>query len=117
MNLTPDSLFRALGDATRLRALVLLEHNGELCVCELTHALAFSQPKVSRHLAILRDAGIVSDRRAGHWVYYRLHPALPEWARRVIATTAGGVAREAPFAQDQSVLAAMPNRPGASCCA
>lgn len=117
MTLTPDSLFRALGDPTRLRALLLLEHNGELCVCELTHALAISQPKVSRHLAILRDAGIVADRRLGHWVYYRQHPALPDWARRVITATADGVAHEAPFADDHAILAAMPNRPDASCCA
>jgi ArsR family transcriptional regulator len=117
MTLTPDSLFRALGDPTRLRALLLLEHCGELCVCELTHALAISQPKISRHLAILRDAGIVTDRRVGHWVYYRLHPALPDWGRRVIATTAGGVGHAAPFADDQAVLGAMPNRPDTSCCA
>lgn len=117
MTLAPDSLFRALSDPTRLRALVLLEHNGELCVCELTHALAISQPKISRHLAVLRDAAIVTDRRAGHWVYYRLQPALPDWARRVIATTAEGVAHEAPFVDDHALLTAMPNRPGASCCA
>jgi ArsR family transcriptional regulator len=64
-------LFKALGDETRLRIVALLSH-GELCVCHLEQALGLSQPKVSRHLATLRAAGIVEDRRAGSWVYYRL---------------------------------------------
>ena len=64
-------LFKALGDETRLRIVALLSH-GELCVCHLEEALRVSQPKVSRHLAILRAAGIVEDRRDGSWVYYRL---------------------------------------------
>lgn len=117
MNLTPDSLFRALADPTRLRSIVLMQREGELCVCELTHALDVIQPKISRHLAILREDGIVSDRRAGHWVYYRLHPELPDWAWSVIEATTAGVHDVAPYADDRAVLAAMPNRPGTRCCA
>ena len=64
-------LFRALADETRLRIVALLSH-GELCVCHLEEALRLSQPKVSRHLAALRSAGVVEDRRDGTWVYYRL---------------------------------------------
>jgi len=64
-------LFKALGDETRLRIVALLSH-GELCVCHLEEALRLSQPKVSRHLATLRAAGVVEDRRHGTWVYYRL---------------------------------------------
>jgi ArsR family transcriptional regulator, arsenate/arsenite/antimonite-responsive transcriptional repressor len=66
-------LFKALGDETRLRIVALLSH-GELCVCHLEEALGLSQPKVSRHLATLRAAGVVEDRRDGTWVYYRLLP-------------------------------------------
>lgn len=66
-------LFKALGDETRLRIVALLSH-GELCVCHLEEALRLSQPKVSRHLATLRAAGVVEDRRDGSWVYYRLLP-------------------------------------------
>jgi ArsR family transcriptional regulator len=66
-------LFKALGDETRLRIVALLSH-GELCVCHLEEALRLSQPKVSRHLATLRAAGVVEDRRDGTWVYYRLLP-------------------------------------------
>ena len=64
-------LFKALADETRLRIVALLAH-GELCVCHLEEGLGLSQPKVSRHLATLRDAGVVEDRRDGSWVYYRL---------------------------------------------
>jgi ArsR family transcriptional regulator len=111
------ALFRALSDETRLRCLTLLQREGELCVCELTHALAATQPKVSRHLAQLREAGIVADRRQGLWVYYRLHPELPNWAGEVLRATAEGVAEAAPYLEDRERLTRMPNRPGAACCA
>ena len=64
-------LFRSLGDETRLRIVALLVH-GELCVCHLERALELNQSTASRHLAILRAAGVVDCRRAGTWVYYRL---------------------------------------------
>jgi ArsR family transcriptional regulator len=117
MNIAPEQLFQALSDTTRLRSLFLLAQEGELCVCELTHALDVSQPKISRHLAMLRSAGIVSDRRQGQWIYYQLHPQLPDWAQAVINNTIDGARDQQPFVNDQAVLADMPNRPGASCCA
>lgn len=64
-------LFKALGDETRLRIVALLAH-GELCVCHLQAGLKTSQPNVSRHLAVLRAAGVVAARRDGSWMYYRL---------------------------------------------
>lgn len=117
MNLTSDAFFAALGHPLRVRALVLLQLEGELCVCEFTHAFRVSQPMVSRHLAQLRQAGVVADRREGLWVYYRLHDALPDWAREVLAATAKGVAGQAPYAEDRAALQRMPDRPGAMCCA
>jgi ArsR family transcriptional regulator len=76
-------LFKALGDETRLRIIALLSH-GELCVCHLQEALALSQPNISRHLAVLRAAGVVSDRREGIWVYYGLAPHQdPDCARQL----------------------------------
>jgi ArsR family transcriptional regulator, arsenate/arsenite/antimonite-responsive transcriptional repressor len=76
-------LFKALGDETRLRIVALLSH-GELCVCHLEQALGLSQPNVSRHLAVLRGAGVVDDRRDGNWVYYRLvEQADPDCARQL----------------------------------
>lgn len=95
---------------------MLLQQEGELCVCELTYALGVVQPKVSRHFAPLRQAGIVRDRRQGLWVYYSLHPDLPAWARAVLAESAAGVAQEMPFAEDRTALRKMPNRPEGRCC-
>ncbi len=66
-------LFKSLGDETRLRIVALLSH-GELCVCHFEEALGLSQPNVSRHLGILRAAGVVEHRREGSWVYYSLAP-------------------------------------------
>lgn len=66
------SVFKALSDETRLRILKLLE-NGELCVCHIVAAVDMSQSKISFHLKILRDAGLVKDRREGKWMHYRLN--------------------------------------------
>jgi ArsR family transcriptional regulator, arsenate/arsenite/antimonite-responsive transcriptional repressor len=117
MSISPDVLFRALSDETRWRSLLLMEAEGELCVCELTHALRVVQPKVSRHLAILRESGLVLDRREGLWVYYRIHPDLPRWAHEVIRAAVRGVDEQEPHASDRQALQTMPNRPGARCCA
>ena len=66
-----EQAFQALADGTRLRILGLLL-GGDVCVCNLHESLGMSQPKVSRHLAYLRRAGLVSARREGLWVHYRL---------------------------------------------
>ena len=65
-------LFRALGDETRLRLIEKLR-DGEQCVCDLTDELDASQPRLSFHLKTLKDAGLVTDRRQGRWVYYALN--------------------------------------------
>ncbi len=109
--------FQLLSDETRLRSLFLIKREGELCVCELVHALGLIQPKISRHLATLRDAGAVLDRRQGQWIYYRLNPDLPAWATDVIDTMAAEAAVRSPFRDDLTLLAEMPNRPNAACCA
>lgn len=72
-------ILKALADETRLALSLLIHQEGELCVCELTHALALSQPKVSRHLAILKNAKLLQDKREGQWIYYRLHDQVPKW--------------------------------------
>ena len=84
----PLSLFKCLADATRLKTLLLIQTQGELCVCELTAALDTSQPKVSRHLAQLRECGLLSTRRDGQWVYYRISEELPDWVSTILTTTA-----------------------------
>jgi ArsR family transcriptional regulator, arsenate/arsenite/antimonite-responsive transcriptional repressor len=69
--LAMESLFKALADATRLRILGLLL-TGEVCVCNIHESLKIPQPKASRHLAYLRQAGLVETRRDGLWIHYRL---------------------------------------------
>jgi len=85
--MNPLTLFKSLADETRLRCMMLIRHQGELCVCELMAALSENQPKISRHLAQLRRAGLLQDRRQGQWVFYRINPALPPWADSVLAQT------------------------------
>lgn len=107
-----QSLFDVLSDEIRRRVLCLLLKEGELCVCELFQALDLPQPKVSRHLGVMRDAGVLSVRREGTWVFYRLDAQLPLWAYKVIESMAQG----ASFVEDVQRLEAMPNRP-VRCCA
>lgn len=71
-------LFKALGDPVRLRLFHLLSLKGELCVCHLTEALRLPQSTVSRHLAVLRNTGLVTTRRDGKWMYYQLADDVPE---------------------------------------
>ena len=117
MTLATDDFFKALADPTRLRVLMLLAREGELCVCELTHALAEIQPKISRHLGLLRTAGLVLDRREGQWIHYRIHPRLPVWMAEVLARTAAANRRAEPFVADLRTLRSMANRPDKACCA
>ena len=76
--------FKCLSDPTRLNILELVMAKQSVCVCELTEQLQLSQPKISRHLALLRNLSILLDQRQGQWVYYRLNPNLPEWANEVL---------------------------------
>jgi len=65
------NVFKALSDETRLKILKLLDH-GELCVCDIVAALNTIQPKVSFHLSILKEAGLIRDRKQGKWIHYRI---------------------------------------------
>ena len=113
--LEPQNFFDVLSDETRRRLLGLILGEGELCVCELAYALDMAQPKVSRHLAVMREAEVLSMRREGTWVYYRLHSQLPLWASRIVELMVQGA--ESPLAaQDRSRLATMADRP-LKCCA
>jgi len=73
-------VFKALGDPVRLRLLSLIgaHQGGEVCVCDLTTAFDLTQPTISHHLKVLREAGIITSERRGTWVYYRLVPAALE---------------------------------------
>jgi ArsR family transcriptional regulator len=81
-----EAVFRALADQTRLRILALLA-GGEVCVCDIHETLGIPQPKASRHLAYLRRAGLVADRKAGLWVHYRLAEPSDPVIRTVLEGT------------------------------
>lgn len=78
-----ELFFRALADRTRLRLINLLSE-GEICVCYFVEVIGTNQPKISRHLAYLRRAGIVEARRDGKWIHYRLMTPPDEHATQVL---------------------------------
>lgn len=80
--------FKSLSDSTRIDILKLVMAKENICVCELTEQLDLSQPKISRHLALLRNLSILLDERRGQWVYYSLNHQLPDWAKSVLAIIA-----------------------------
>ena len=110
---TPDSLCKILSDETRARIALLVLREKELCVCELTCALDVSQQKISRHLALLREANLLADSRKGQWVYYRLHPDLPDWAIKIMKTLLQ--ANSDWLQENHHRLCAMQDRPNRCC--
>ena len=113
--ITETIFFDVLGDETRRRILALLVAEAELCVCELHVALDMHQPKVSRHLSVLRDSGVLSVRRQGTWIYYRLHSQLPVWVLSLLNLLEDVWQRNPVCQQDRQRLLHMNNRP-ARCC-
>lgn len=104
-------IISALSDPIRLRAVALIAEETELCVCELTQALQVSQPAVSKHMAVLRDAGLVRDRRNAQWVLYSLAPALPDWAATLVRAAVEGVGATENHAADRERLRAAARPP------
>jgi ArsR family transcriptional regulator len=104
-----DLLFRALADPTRLRLLNLIADR-EICVCYFVEILRISQPKVSRHLAYLRRAGIVASRREGKWMHYRLVVPKDEVAASILRETLSHLKKKPEMRRDISRLSS-------ACCA
>ncbi|MCX7193309.1 MAG: metalloregulator ArsR/SmtB family transcription factor [Proteobacteria bacterium] len=105
-----NPLFDVLSDASRRHLLALLTTEGELCVCELVAALDDIQPKISRHLAVLRDAGWVNTRREGTWIFYSL-AILPAWAQLIVKALVQGGVPDDELNQSQERLACFTGRP------
>ncbi|MDT7541846.1 MAG: ArsR family transcriptional regulator, arsenate/arsenite/antimonite-responsive transcriptional [Acidobacteriota bacterium] len=104
-----ERLFRALADATRLRLLNLMGDE-EVCVCFFVEILGMSQPKISRHLAYLRRAGVVEARREGKWMHYRVAEPADESAARVFREVRAWLAAGRGMRRDRERLVKM-------CCA
>ena len=103
--LAVSEVFKVLSDPTRARIVFALSQT-ELCVCDLTRALDIAQPKISRHLKILRETGVLLDRRQGQWIHYRLHPELGLWAAQVVQAYARGCGDKEPYATDRRRMTA-----------
>jgi ArsR family transcriptional regulator len=91
--------FKTLADETRLTMLWLLFNRREICVCDIMEALGITQSKASRHLATLRHAGLVTDRREGTWSYYSLRPVEGEIERAQLETLRTNLANHTGAAQ------------------
>ena len=100
-----DLLFRALADPTRLRLLNLIADK-EICVCYFVGILEMSQPKISRHLAYLRRAGIVAARRQGRWMHYRLAVPRDEAAAAILQETLAHLRKRPDMQKDLTRLTA-----------
>ncbi len=110
----PHQFFKLLADETRMRCLLLIAREQRLCVCELTHALDESQPKISRHLAQLRQSGVLIDERQGQWVYYKVSDQLPGWLNKIIDGLKHSNCLQQQYGVDTQRLRDMTDRP--SCC-
>lgn len=108
-------LFKALSDETRLRILALLG-SGELCVCDLIAVLDLPQSTVSRHLAYLRNSGLVEDRRQGIWMYYRLSPDASPFQTELLALLQARLSESVQASRDQSSLREYLGRKVSSAC-
>jgi len=108
-----SELFDILTDETRRKLILLLLDKGEQCVCNLYGPLNISQPKASRHLAVMREAGLVLARREGVWMHYRLNPQMPLWCYRILEAMRDGCPELSsdPREQGCSLAAPLANEP------
>lgn len=98
-----ETLFKALADPTRLRLIHLLGDR-ELCVCSCVEILNANQPKISRHLAYLKRAGLVSGRRDGKWTHYRLRQPSDKHAARIFCELRASLAKDPQMQSDKARL-------------
>ncbi|MFE7114658.1 ArsR/SmtB family transcription factor [Streptomyces sp. NPDC057654] len=93
-------VFKALGDPVRLRLLSMIASRagGEICVCDLTPAFDLSQPTISHHLKLLRQAGLIDSERRGTWVYYRPLPQTTDRLAALLTRPAGQPSTDAGYA-------------------
>src|SRR5713226_7180113 len=106
MKRTPEELeglFQALADRTRLRLLNLMQE-GEVCVCFFIDVLDEPQPKISRHLAYLRSAGLVAARRDAKWMHYSITPPANETAKRIFQQVLATLAKDPEMQRDRTAL-------------
>ncbi len=101
--MSPTEILKALGDETRLRAACLLTI-GELCVCDIEGCLGTSQSNLSRHLAKLKNSGLIASRKRAQWVYYRLAEGIAAEYPEILAILRRLSDEGTPFKQDRLSL-------------
>ncbi|HYM00136.1 MAG TPA: metalloregulator ArsR/SmtB family transcription factor [Blastocatellia bacterium] len=106
----PAALFGALADYTRLRLLNLIGED-EVCVCYLVDVLGTNQPKVSRHLAYLRKVGVVSARREGKWMHYRIVQPHTAEAGRILSAVMDSISKQPQMKADRKRLTELLREP------
>ena len=114
--LTTSEIYKSLADETRLRLLVLLQGQAELCVCDLMQALDMPQSTVSRHLAYLKKNHWVQDRRGGVWMYYSLRQGLDPFLQAQLVLIISRLAGTESCRADQERLATYLKNKDASAC-
>jgi len=97
-------MLKALSDPTRIRIVHLLNGREELCVCEIVDALAIPQYSISRHLGVLKSAGVVTDWRQGKWMHYAIAPGLSREEAAVVAAVCARAARDGAAKGDRKRL-------------
>ena len=98
-----ERLFQAFADPTRLRLINLMAAQ-EICVCYFVEVIGAPQPKISRHLAYLRRAGIVAARRDGKWMHYRIMPQADEAAASILSAVLDSLASDKQMQADRAKL-------------
>jgi len=110
MPVDTENFYSILANQERRRILMALCREPEICVCELADGLQLPQPLISRHLGMMREAGLLSFRRSGTWMFYRLSPQLALWAWRSLELMSDGEAANPHFAVDTQRLMNRPVR-------
>lgn len=105
------AIFQALASEVRLRALMLIAHEKEVCVCELVHALGAEQSKISRHLSAMKNAGLLTAHRKAQWVYYALNHNQEAWQQQIITAAIAGASNDPQIMKDRKRLKNMKKRP------
>ena len=109
-----NEFFKVLSDETRLRCLLLILENKEICVCELIHALDLPQSKISRHLSIIKLNSLITQRRSGQWVLYSMNTDLSDFKLNIIKVTLNELKNTSPYKDDRIRLNNMQSRPSIS---
>lgn len=101
MNIPQSKLFSALSNSIRLRCLYLISNIDEVCVCDIVEALRITQPTASKALNCLKDAGLISGRKAANWTYYSANSEMSDWKRRIFDATVSELGESKEIQRDE----------------